>query len=785
MRGVRIILTTLLAAWLAISTAFAFDAALIGQAERALEGFRTDLTGINGELQNPALTEAQLTQYRSAIEDIRAKALEQSLKLVAPLDEINQQIASLGPLPDGGKPEPADVAKQRATLQDSLDRIQGVKSRLDVLAVEAEQAGGRVSALQRDQFFQRIFEADRSIVNPMLWYDTGIGVGVLTKRLVGLLSNWWKEVSGTANPIGLGLIPLFLVLFTAGYKAISRWLGRWTDTRSATARAPDEISRLWRIVRGLITTVAMLFILIVPISLALDSSGYMTPRFELVFKAAIGMIGGTFLYYVLARRVAAPGQPVWRVIDIDDSAAARLPVLVGFTAFLSLADRRLIELSDALFLSVNYTVGQSAIMALAMLLLLSLILLTLKNQSGLQLEDGRRRVYFKWASALTPLVWLLIVVGLLALVLGYLSLASYIAQQVFRTGVVLTVLFLIHHLSDAAVAASFDSQSGFGRFFRRVTGLGERAIERLGLAFRTIVDLIVVLAGLPTMFLLWTVTWVDLRSMLNTAVFGVQVGAITISPWSVLVVLIILAGGIVLTNLVIRWLNRRILTETRIDKGVQDSIRKGASYAGYTIAAGFALTAAGMDFSNLAIIAGALGVGIGFGLQSIVNNFISGLILLAERPIKVGDWVSTAAGEGLVERINVRSTEIATFDNCSIIVPNSNLITESVKNWTHGDPTGRFTVAITVDYDSDVDTVRQILLGTAKEHPKVVSDPQPFVVLTNFGQLGLDFELKAYVAHIFDAYLSASDIRFAVLERLREKGITIPRLVGLMREPKA
>jgi small-conductance mechanosensitive channel len=159
---------------------------------------------------------------------------------------------------------------------------------------------------------------------------------------------------------------------------------------------------------------------------------------------------------------------------------------------------------------------------------------------------------------------------------------------------------------------------------------------------------------------LWTVTWIDFRALANKAFYGFDVGSVTVSPRSILLVALVLFSGIAITKLFVRWLNRRILLETRIDKGVQDSVRKGASYAGYIIAVGFALTAAGLEFSNLALIAGALGVGIGFGLQSIVNNFI-GTHSAGERPIRVGDWVSIRwrrAGQ----KINVRSTEVETFD---------------------------------------------------------------------------------------------------------------------------
>jgi potassium efflux system protein len=347
------------------------------------------------------------------------------------------------------------------------------------------------------------------------------------------------------------------------------------------------------------------------------------------------------------------------------------------------------------------------------------------------------------------------------------------------------LLFILYHLFNAAVTASFDPQSGFGVFLRRVTGLGERGIERLGLVVRTGVDLVLLVTGIPLLVLIWTLTWVDFTGFYNTLALGVTVGEITISPGILLTMLVILVIGVIATKLFNRWLDRRILSDTRINKGVQDSILKGSTYVGYIVAAGLALTATGVDFSNIALIAGALGLGIGLGLQSIVNNFVSGLIILAERPIRVGDWVSLPTGEGIVRRINVRSTEIETFDSCSIILPNSLLVTEPVRNWTHNDTMGRFVVAVTVDYDSDADLVRKLLLETARAHDLVLSTPEPAALLVRFGPNGLDFELRAFVADIMEGAGVASNIRFQLLELFREKGITIAQPLGLMQAPKA
>jgi potassium-dependent mechanosensitive channel len=195
------------------------------------------------------------------------------------------------------------------------------------------------------------------------------------------------------------------------------------------------------------------------------------------------------------------------------------------------------------------------------------------------------------------------------------------------------------------------------------------------------------------------------------------------------------------------------------------------------LAAAFALSAGGFDFSSFTIVAGALGVGIGFGLQSIVNNFVSGLILLAERPVRVGDWVVTGAGEGIVKKINVRSTEIETFDSCTIIVPNSNLITEAVRNWTHRDTLGRFLVTVGVAHGTNADQVEKILTEITNVHPKILRYPPAQVQLAKFGATSMDFELRGHVADVFDAAIVASDLRFSIARKFLNDGITIPAVV--------
>jgi small-conductance mechanosensitive channel len=188
-----------------------------------------------------------------------------------------------------------------------------------------------------------------------------------------------------------------------------------------------------------------------------------------------------------------------------------------------------------------------------------------------------------------------------------------------------------------------------------------------------------------------------------------------------------------------------------------------------------ALIVNGVDLSSLAVVAGALGLGVGFGLQNIVANFISGLVLLAERPVAVGDRIEVAGVAGNVTRINLRSTTVVTNDNISIIVPNSDLTSRPVTNWSHGDAKVRVRLPVGVAYGSDVERVRSLLLEVASAHPQVLANPASTVYFDSFGESSLNFELAVWTeAMSRNPRRFRSDLNFAVEHSLREAGIEIP-----------
>jgi len=263
----------------------------------------------------------------------------------------------------------------------------------------------------------------------------------------------------------------------------------------------------------------------------------------------------------------------------------------------------------------------------------------------------------------------------------------------------------------------------------------------------------------------------------NYVVNGFQIGEFRIVPSKLLVSLLIFSLIIISTSWIKRQLEENWLPKTSMERGGREAMVTITGYVMFVIAALVALSVAGFNFSNIAIIAGALSVGIGFGLQNIVNNFVSGLILLFERPIRKGDWIQVGTTEGYVKDINIRSTRILTFDRSDVIVPNSEFISGQVTNYMLGDIRGRAIIRVGVAYGSDTEKVRYILTQVAEENELVVKDgtsPKPLVLFRGFGDSSLDFELRVHLYDVDRRLSTISNINFAIDKAFREEGIEIP-----------
>ena len=361
--------------------------------------------------------------------------------------------------------------------------------------------------------------------------------------------------------------------------------------------------------------------------------------------------------------------------------------------------------------------------------------------------------------------------GLLVLapIIGYAPLAHFMASRFYLLAIIAAVAWFARAIIREGI--TFADAKFFG---------AEEAVksdsddEEHGFWAKFVVDVLLIIVSIPILLMLAGFERDTVSAYVEQAFLGFRVGGVVVSISDLLTAVAMFFALMGLTRLVQAGLKRGPLAHSRVDVGVANSLTTLIGYAGLVIAFFAGVSTLGFSLSNLAIIAGALSVGIGFGLQSIVNNFVSGLILLFERPIKAGDWIVTASGEGIVKKISVRSTEIETFDRASIIVPNSELISSTVTNWTHKNRTGRITVPVGVSYDADPEMVKEILLSVARDHPKILSYPEAFVLWQDFGASSLDFELRGYLANVGEGLSVRTELRFMIFKALAQAGIEIP-----------
>ncbi|MCK4674648.1 MAG: mechanosensitive ion channel family protein, partial [Gammaproteobacteria bacterium] len=375
------------------------------------------------------------------------------------------------------------------------------------------------------------------------------------------------------------------------------------------------------------------------------------------------------------------------------------------------------------------------------------------------------------------LVILAVSVSLIAEWMGYRNLAFGGRRIIMLTFIAFVIFIGISKVFRDLFNAIDDGVYPWCRRIHKTLGV-EQHEKVPGLIWIRLLTTIVIWGSFAVIFInAWDYSGGVIEHVRAYVVNGFDIGDFRIIPSRILWALLIFGTIIILSSWVRSQLENNWLKMTTMGQGARDALITIIGYIMFLIAIMAGLSAAGFDFGNIAIVAGALSVGIGFGLQNIVNNFVSGLILLFERPIRKGDWIVVGQTEGVVKDIKIRSTRIQTFDRSDVIVPNSELISNQVTNWVLSSKSGRAIIPVGVAYGTDTEKVRDILLAIAEKNENVVktgSAPEPKVLFRGFGDSSLDFELRVFLYRVDSRLSVVSDINFAIDKAFREEEIEIP-----------
>lgn len=717
-----------------------------------------------GVLDRNVVTIERLELLRREVQVWRERFLAaQSLNDV-PIETVRSQIEALGPAPEEGATEPEAIAERREVLRARLSTLLAPRLRAEEAFQQAGGIIGQIDTEIRARQTQALLEIAPSPLMPVNWVeafgDIGDGASGLIREA--------REALDEPGERGETARRLPLVLFFVVLAGLLIGRGRaWTESLTMRVRQRGDQSG-----GTLVAFLTSLGQVIIPVAGtlalggALSLSGVLGPLGELF---VVGLVTFGILVFV-ARWL---GTQVFPRADSADGPlrltaqtrsegrfyATTLGVLYGLNALLNTLEE-----------PAGLALATKSVLAFPLIVLGGAVLFRLgqllrhigsrPNRDPAAGDEGGEDPGF--LAALDA--WLGIVVMLIAVaapVLAAVGFYSLSANLIFRTMFTLGLIGLIAILH----VVLRDLYAVLAR---------KTPEEARGALLPVLVTFALSVASLPLFALTWGARPADISEFWSLIQRGLTIGEITIAPSDFLALIVVFAVGYGITRFLQSTLKTTILPKTRIDTGGRNAIVAGVGYTGIFIAAVVAITMAGIDLSNLAIIAGALSVGIGFGLQTIVSNFVSGIILLIERPVSEGDWIDVNGQMGVVKDISVRSTRIETFDRTDVIVPNSDLISGTVTNWTRGNTVGRVTLSVGVAYSSDSRRVEEILREICEAHPLVSMSPPPAVFFRRFGADSLEFDCFCILRDVNFRLAVHSDLNHAVHERFREEGIEIP-----------
>lgn len=715
------------------------------------------------QLVSKATTDTQLSKLRLATDDLVAGMEKLATDLQPEQDKLKAQLDVLGPAPAAGAlPETPAVAQQRNALNNSKKQLDDAVKRAQAIKSSAFDLGQQIGDLRRVAFKTQLALNTGSILGIKFWapvlQPSEDDVQRLDQFNAEMKAAWDASWQDEWRYGTLALLALAVIVWSWGRYFSERFLA-WVSIRFL----PD--GRLRRSFMAIVTVA----VTVITTSIALN-----------------------LLYYVFVRVQPLPVTledfaEGFNRLGIFCALIAGLRYFSPLLAGLALAFGTVELINNVVSASLATTIfGNGLVAGLIGMVLLAAPLRGQRirrrlEQQGAHLE---KRTLIGGLVHLVTLVCSMVI--LFSLLIGYIAFARFLTYQLIWVVLVLMAFYFMVLFATDLCAALFSPQTVSGKMLKKTLSFKDRHLEQMSIITTALAKCSLLLLMIVALFngSFGSTTPGSLMEKIVSILTGEGLQRFNIVPGNLLNAVICLAIGIYILRAVRRWLGSELLPKTISDVGIRASLVTLFSNIGYVLVILITLAALGIQWSNLAWIVSALSVGIGFGLQEIVKNFISGLILLTERPVKVGDMIGIGGVEGDVRRINVRATEIQLSDRSTMIVPNSQLISQNVRNATMGNAQGVVTIALTFPTSIDPEQVRNILLSAYNEYETILETPAPYVRFSQLGPDGIILSVTGYVPSPRMVGATKSELLFNILKLLRAQEVSLssPQEVVFMKQ---
>lgn len=744
--------------------------AQIKSADTALEKIRSSLEDADAAETLQALLEQAQTAKHDA---------DGAVTTLGPLlTQVEARVTQLGPVTEGTA-ETAEISAQRKRLATERSDIDSAIKRAKLISVEAAQLATSIEKLRSQQFNEEISRRVASPLSLKLWQQFAEHVPNDLQRIKALANQgqatFQQAVAehGWSKPIW-GLVLALLMQFP-----LRLWLRHIGLRFAASAAAPDGRLRrtglaVWQLLIGVIMPGLAALVLVE----SLRSIDAIAPRLESVADTFVKVSSIAAIFISVSQSLLVPKRPSWRLIHVDDMAAKPLVRYAWAAATLTWLAMMLNAVDIASRTSAVSTVAMDGLIALTYVALILGVLFTLNTMRKRQAQaviDAKNDTPAQRGGWLM-LAWLgghlTILAALIGAVLGFLNFSVFVATQMVWMTVVVLATSLFMKFADDFSLWLFSPQSRPGQVIVQTTGINEAHIGQVGVLLSALLRVGLVLLGIAAL----TAPFGNSNSLfgwMDTLSQGLKIGDAVLKPSDVLRAAIVLVLGLALFRTLQTWLVHTYLPKTGFDIGARNSISTVARYVGILLSGLWTLAALGIGFEKVALLASALSVGIGFGLQAITQNFVSGLILLAERPVKLGDRIDIGGQIGDIRKINVRATEIQLQDKSILIVPNSELITKSVRNITMDAAPGRIQIAFAVPLSTDLEQLKTLMLDAFNSHDSVLDSPEPSFYVDSLNGSVINISSFAYVSSPRNVYGVRSDLLFTILTGAAAAGIAL------------